>query len=246
MEIPTNCPECASELVTQNDQLFCLNADCPAKNKKRVEHFCKTMEIKGLGPSRIEALELDNIQDIYSIDRDYMVSMLRSEKIADTLVKEIEQSKDQELWKALAGMSIPLIGKTYSKKVCDVVNNLFEITEEKCTEAGLGNKATTNLMYWVENTLPSLSKVLPPLNNTNTPKKNVKASKGVVCITGKLKSYKTKKEAYNDLEQAGYTISESVTKSVSYLIDESDKGSTKRTKAESLGIPIITNVKQLL
>jgi NAD-dependent DNA ligase len=37
-----------------------------------------------------------------------------------------------------------------------------------------------------------------------------------------------------------------VTKATDYLVDEEDKGSSKRKKAESLGITIITNLNTFL
>ena len=46
---PTSCPTCASVLELVNDQLFCRNKLCPAQSAKRVEHFAKTLKIKGLG-----------------------------------------------------------------------------------------------------------------------------------------------------------------------------------------------------
>jgi NAD-dependent DNA ligase len=76
--------------------------------------------------------------------------------------------------------------------------------------------------------------------NSNT------SSKQTICITGKLSSYKTKAEAYKALEEAGYQPVESVTKTTDYLVDEEDKGSSKRKKAESLGITIITNLNTFL
>ena len=53
---PTHCPSCDSELDWVNDSLYCRNRLCPAQNSKAVEHFAKTMKIKGLGPASIEKL----------------------------------------------------------------------------------------------------------------------------------------------------------------------------------------------
>ena len=44
---PTQCPSCDSVLEWVNDQLFCRNGSCPAQNSKAVEHFAKTIKIKG-------------------------------------------------------------------------------------------------------------------------------------------------------------------------------------------------------
>jgi NAD-dependent DNA ligase len=61
-----------------------------------------------------------------------------------------------------------------------------------------------------------------------------------------LSSYKTKAEAYKSLIEHGFKITESVTKTTDYLVDEGDKSSTKRKKAEELGIKIITNLDNFL
>jgi DNA ligase (NAD+) len=67
-----------------------------------------------------------------------------------------------------------------------------------------------------------------------------------VCITGKLASFKTKSEATKALENMGFKVTESVTKQTNYLVDEDNKGSSKRTKADQLGITIIENLSQFL
>ena len=65
---PELCPSCDSSLVWENDILYCRNTECSAKNAKMVEHFARTLKIKGLGPKSIEKLGLENISDIYSMD----------------------------------------------------------------------------------------------------------------------------------------------------------------------------------
>jgi len=47
------------------------------------------------------------------------------------------------------------------------------------------------------------------------------------------------------LESLGYSIMKSVTKKTDYLVDEEGKQSSKRTKAESYGTPIV-NIKDLI
>jgi NAD-dependent DNA ligase len=61
-----------------------------------------------------------------------------------------------------------------------------------------------------------------------------------------LTSFKTKAEATKILEAAGLIVVESVTKTLKYLIDEEDKGSTKRKKAEEYGVTIVTNLKDFV
>ena len=59
---PANCPSCGSILEWKNDQLFCVSHSCQTKVYKRVEHFAKTLRIKGLGPKTVEKLALKDIE----------------------------------------------------------------------------------------------------------------------------------------------------------------------------------------
>ena len=72
------------------------------------------------------------------------------------------------------------------------------------------------------------------------------ANKGVVCISGKLKSYKTKAVAKTLLEKEGYVVKSSLTKDVTILINESGIESAKTRTARDKGITIIQNLKDLI
>lgn len=245
IEIPTECPCCNYPLELVNDQLFCRNTACGAQLNKRVEHFCKTLGIKGMGSRTVEKLGLSDITELFYLDSEQVVESLGSEKVALKLLDEIERSKSADLATVIASFSIPLVGSTASKKLCEVVTSVDEISYDTCKQAGLGDKVTQNLVAWLETDFQEMREFLPfsfksqKNSNTNTNQKTI-------CITGKLSSYKTKAEAYKSLEEAGYTPVESVTKATDYLVDEEDKGSSKRKKAESLGITIITNLNNFL
>jgi len=247
IQIPTTCPCCSYKLELVNDQLFCRNTACGAQLGKKVEHFCKTLGIKGMGPKSVEKLDLQDLTELFYLDLDSVTEALGSEKTAAKLLDEIERAKSADLATVLASFSITLVGQTASQKICSVVNHIDEITFEKCKEAGLGDKVSENLITWLETDFPDLREFLPfsfksNRNSTTNSNNNSKT----VCITGKLSSYKNKAEAYQALEAAGYKAVESVTKTTDYLVDEEDKASTKRKKAESLGIQIITNLNTFL
>ena len=245
IEIPTECPCCNYPLELVNDQLFCRNTACSAQLNKKVEHFCKTLGIKGMGSRTVEKLGLSDITELFYLDAEQVVESLGSEKVALKLLDEIERSKSADLATVIVSFSIPLVGSTASKKLCEVVTSVDEISYDTCKQAGLGDKVTQNLVAWLETDFQEMREFLPfsfksqKNSNTNTNQKTI-------CITGKLSSYKTKAEAYKLLEEAGYTTVESVTKATDYLVDEEDKGSSKRKKAESLGITIITNLNTFL
>ena len=244
IEIPTHCPCCNYKLELVNDQLFCRNQACDAQLSKRVEHFCKTMGIKGMGAKTIEKLGLADITEIYYLDQAEVASQLSSIKTAEKLLSEIEKSRSAPLNQVLASFSIPLVGNTASTKISSVVNHIDEINLETCKQAGLGDKVTENLLNWLELDFQEMREFLPFSFRSENPAINTSGK--TVCITGKLSSFKTKAEAYKQLTNHGFRISESVTKTTDYLVDEEDKSSTKRKKAEQFGIQIITNLQIFL
>lgn len=242
--IPTHCPCCDYPLDLVNDQLFCRNGACSAQLDRKLEHFCKTLSIKGMGPKTIEKLALADITELYYLDEDSVAEALGSKTVAMKLMGEIEKSKTSDLATVLAAFSIPLIGNTAATKIAATVNNIEEINPESCKQAGLGEKATNNLMSWIETEYPELKEFLP--FDFSSTKKPMAVTGKTVCITGKLVSYKTKTEAKTVLEAYGFKVVETVTKTLDYLVDEAGDMSTKRKKADSYGITIINNLNEFL
>ena len=70
-------------------------------------------------------------------------------------------------------------------------------------------------------------------------------TKGVVCISGKLKSYKTKAQATEHLEKLGYLVKSSLTKDVNILVNESGVESAKTRTARERGVKILTNLNEI-
>lgn len=241
IEIPTKCPACDYPLETVNEQLFCRNTACSARLDKMIEHFAKTLSIKGLGAKSVEKLNLADITELFYLDEDSLAESLGSSKLAEKLLGEIDKARSAGLEVVLASFGIPLIGGTASSKICSVVSHIDEINAETCKLAGLGAKATNNLLTFLETDFMDMREFLPfsfAVSSSKSSSINCKS----VCITGKLSSFKNKAEAGKALEEAGFKVVDSVTKTTDYLVDEENKQSSKRTKAESLGIPIISNL----
>ena len=247
IEIPEVCPSCGTSLELRNEQLFCNEPSCPAKNSKIVEGFSKTLRIKGLGPKTIEKLDLEYIEDIYMLTEERIKTKLGSEKIASKLINEIELSKNANLQELLPAFAIPLFGSTASQKLCNTISHIEELTEKRCSEAGLGPKVTTNICSWYKTEYENRYKRLPftwkadifegiPIVDINE----------VVCITGRLKSYRTKADAKKVLEKFGFRVKDTLTKDVTILVNESGIESSKTRSAESKGIRIVTNLTQLI
>lgn len=234
VEIITNCPSCNSVLERVKDQLFCRNPKCEGIQSKQVVNYAKVMEIKGLGERTVEKLELFTIPDIYSLN----LSVAREaigDKMAAKLIGEIENSKITTIDKFIAACSIPLIGQTAGRKLAAVINNPFDLSEDICKKAGLGDKATQNLMSWFNTEfLDNLAELPIEFQETS----NAKDSDITVCITGKIPGYtKAKLAAY--LADFGVNVVDNVSKKIDYLICDTRKDSTKERKATELGIKIV-------
>ena len=243
---PTDCPACGSHLELVNEQLFCRNPKCPAQWDKKLEGFTSTLKIKGFGPSTINKLQIQDYSEIYQLTVEDIQSRLGSEKLATKLVAEIEKSKSSKLQELIPAFSIPLIGRSAAAKLCSVVSDVEEINESTCSQAGLGPKATENILNWLEmDYYPNQYRDNLPFKwkNKIVEKKEVT---GVVCITGKLKSYPTKAHAQKVLESKGFVVKSSLTKDCTHLINESGIESAKTQTARDRGVIIINNIVKFL
>ena len=239
--VPSTCPSCGYKLELSFPLLYCRSSSCGDQSSKKIEHFAKTLKIKGLGPAAINSLGLESINDIYAISEYEIIDLLGSQKLGEKLFTEIENSVKAPLNILLAAFSIRLIGKTASEKLSAVCESIHDINEDSCAKAGLGPKATESLLGWIEEEYPLLD--LPHSFAFESPKVR---TGGVVCISGKLKSFGTKAQATEALEQHGYTVKSSVTKDVTILVNESGVESQKTTKARESGVTIVENLLDFL
>lgn len=247
IEAPTVCPSCSSPLKWEKHILFCKNPMCGSQKQKKILHFAKTLKIKGLGPAAIEKLEITDVDEIYSLTLEQIVVLLGSEKIAEKLKAEIDNSRTAPLNMVLPAFSISLIGQSATDKLSKLLNHISEINDTTCKEAGLGPKSTENLLNWLyvdflcfyDGALPFDFKFVREEAKTTT-------KTGIVCISGKLKSFKTKADATTALQDAGYEVKGTLTKQVTILINESGVESSKTQSARNSGILIVTNLNNFL
>jgi len=224
IEIPTNCPSCDYKLVRIKDQLFCHNDECQAKNSKIVEKYANKLKIKGLGPAAVVKLGLSTINDIYDLSEEELEQTLGKNGLKVYI--EIQDKTTLVLSDFLGACSIPLFGKTTAEKITTTLEN---ITKESLMKDGIGDKASTNLILWLQDT------VFPPQINFIEP---VKLTGLKVCISGKIPGYtKAKLGAY--LADYNISVVSTVNKGIKYLISE-EKTSAKAQKAIKLNIEIIS------
>lgn len=229
---PTACPSCGSVPVQVSDQLFCKNQNCSEQLVKKVEKYCKTLRILGLGISRLKQLNLQGIEELYTLSEKDIAEKLGSEKIAATIYSNIQATtKGVELADFIAALSIPHIGSTKAKEIAaSGKTNLADITEEDCTTLGpVALESFKNFL--TTGTWPNI----PTVNSAKQ-----EADKGTVVITGKISGFSNRNELKAQLEQKGYTVRSTVSKNTDYLICENpESNSSKIVKARDIGIKIV-------
>jgi len=236
VEIISSCPICASKLERVNNQLFCRNISCAAKNFKQVQAFAKKMKIMGLGEKTVEKLGLSGIRELYEITEDLLIKGI-GEKLGRKLYFEIEGSRNTNIAVFLSSLSIPLIGSTAAGKIASLIKNIDEINIEKCKEAGLGPKASTNLSEWVINEWPNYKDLDLTFESVKVPSIKTKHN---VCVTGKIEGY-TRDSIRVYLGSLGVKVTNSVTKNTEILIcNDKTSSSSKVKKAGELNIEINT------
>jgi len=239
---PKGCPSCSALLYQVNDQLFCPNnIDCPAQTSKRVQAFTKSLKIKGFGEAAIEKLELTDPSQLLTLTKEEYLVAGFSEHMAAKLQGVIQDRISQGISpnEFIAAMSIPLIGDTAARKLN--ISSIEEITFEVCKSSGLGDKATTNLMQWVNQSWPLYREGWGSRLKQSTATTIKSQSTGItVCITVKLNDFSSRDSATTYLQGLGITVKDSVTKAVNYLICEDGKtSSSSYKKAVENNIPII-------
>jgi DNA ligase (NAD+) len=199
------------------------------------------MKIKGLGPKSIEKLELTDVPEIYALEEVELTEVLG--KVGETIFKNIQASKRIDFSTFLASLSIPLIGQTVSKKIGEFSNSLTALDDLLLSKAGVGEKARSNLLQWLENYVEIFSSLPIVFDPIKVGVKKVELGK--VCITGKLADFSNRTQAKACLEELGYKVVGTISKTLDYLVDEQDSKSSKNTKAKDLNIPI-TSMQHLI
>jgi len=201
---------------------------------KLLEHFIKTLDIKGLGPASVSKMQLKHPVDIYQ-KQDWSMLGVNGEKV----LVEIERSKTKPYELVLASLGIPGVGKRASKLIVKHIPSFDRLREIEMIQIhGIGPKTIENLLSWLDTneewvyTLPlrlEQNQSIDLGNNSGEVKK--------ICITGKLDM--TRNELAEILESKGFKVSNTVTKDCYALITAGDTSSSKYKKAESTGITVI-------
>ena len=263
-QAPDRCPVCGQPLVREEDtaDIRCVNPSCPAQLTRTIAYFCSRdcMNIMALGDTLVDALIQDgylaNFADIYRL-KDHQEELigkgiLGKEKNTDKVLANIESSKANSPERLLAGLGIRNVGRRTAQQLMRVFPSLPDLakaTEEELTaipDIGETTAACITAFFANEENQKvcedlqalGVNMVMPKEENTSN------ALQGLtIVITGTLPTL-GRKEAEELITKNGGKASGSVSKKTSYLVAGEAAGS-KLTKAQALGVPVITEEELL-
>ncbi len=252
---PDVCPVCGTPVVRSEDEaaVRCPNVDCPAQIFRSIVHFASkgAMNIDGLGPAIVDALLksglIKSVADLYKLTVPDLLELENfKEKSATNLINAIEKSKSNSLDRLIFGLGIRNIGQASAKLLCekfgDIDNIMSATVEEIATIDGFGEVMAESVVKELNE--PHMIKLINRLKEygVNTSFEKVQIDnrfEGMTFVlTGTLPTLK-RNDAKLIIEKYGGKASGSVSKKTSYVLAGEEAGS-KLTKAQELGIPIIS------
>lgn len=255
-EFPTLCPSCGSPVSQDEGEaaIRCTNTDCPAQLMRHLIHFVgrDAMDIDGLGPAVLEQLVNEGLvkspADLYRLKIDDVSNLERmAEKSANNLISAVEKSKENELYRLVFALGIRNIGLKAAKLLCENFPTIDDIMNAKAADFEMIDGFGKVMALSIENyfALDGTKELIADLKSLGLKMKSSapKSSGGIFSgktfvLTGTLPTMK-RSEASKIIEENGGKTSSSVSKKTSYVLAGEEAGS-KLTKAQSLGITIIT------
>ena len=257
--LPHVCPICGGDVQIKkevdSEMLYCINPQCEGKLVNRIEHFFgkKGLDAKGISKATISKLIdlgwVTRIADVFDLSR-YASEWKNlpgfGEKSVSNILGSIEACRNCDLESAIAGIGIPLVGRTVARDLAKRFANYGAFKEniegsfDFSTLGGYGyemNKSLktfdySELDYIVENYL---------IFKEEKNEENEQSLEGLTfCVTGKVSIFKNRDELSAFIESKGGKVTGSVSKNTNYLINnDTESTSAKNKKAKELNIKII-------
>lgn len=215
-------------------KLFCENHESLSA-PKILEHFIKTMGIKGLGPASVKKMELVHPLDLYK-DQKWSILGANGSKVK----AEIEKSKTKPYHVVLASFGIPQVGLTVAENIVKKIPRFDRLRDIEITKVeGVAEKTIESILSWLDVNEEWVTELPLNLSHDLTVESIVAPIKKgkKVCITGKLDL--TREELSEILTGYGYEVKDGVTRDLHVLISGGDTTSSKYKKAEQYGITIL-------
>ncbi len=261
----THCPDCNTELVrTEGDaKHFCPNEyGCPTQITGRIQHFIsrKAMNIDGIGAETIELLFKEGLihdyADLYDLKMEQIIPLERmAEKSAQNIVEGIEKSKEIPFEKVLFALGIRFVGETVAKKLAKhfkSIDNLMKASfEELITVDEIGDRIANSVLDFSNNLVTiqqveRLKRYGVQLEVSAESLQNISSIlQGKIFVVSGVFSHFGRNDLKKSIEDNGGKVASSISSKTTYVVAGDNMGPSKLAKAESLGIPIISEFDYL-
>ena len=224
--------------------------------RRNLEYFAskQALNIEGLGEKNVNLLVdaglLKSLVDLYRLQKSDLIKLERFGELSATkLINAIEGTKQAPLAKFITALGIRHVGAQTAVALADAFQSLEALrdaTEEellKIPDIGLTVSESILAYFADEDNLRQLddfaSLGVHPVyvNHDNAPLKGQS-----FVVTGTLTDM-GREEAEDLLREKGATVTSSVTKNTTALIAGAKPGASKVTKAEKLGIKVISEAE---
>ena len=224
--------------------------------RRNLEYFAskQALNIEGLGEKNVNLLVdaglLKSLVDLYRLQKSDLIKLERFGELSATkLLNAIEGTKQAPLAKFITALGIRHVGAQTAVALADAFQSLEALrdaTEEellKIPDIGLTVSESILAYFADEDNLKQLDDFkalgVDPIyiNHDNAPLKGQS-----FVVTGTLTDL-GREEAEDLLREKGATVTSSVTKNTTALIAGVKPGASKVTKAEKLGIKIISEAE---
>lgn len=255
----SNCPECGSELKKNEGEAnhYCVNTTlCSPQVSGRIQHFIsrKAMDIDGLGAETVNLLVenklINNYSDIYRLKVEDLLGLERmAEKSSENLINGVLMSKKISFDRVLYALGIRHVGVTVAKKLAQHYNNIDALMcasyEDLESVDEIGGKIAESIISFF-NTQENLMMIndlkFYGLNFEIDESKVFKSSKlknKLFVVSGVFSKF-SRDDLKLEIEKNGGKVKSSISSKTNYVIAGDNMGPSKKIKAESLGINIIS------
>jgi DNA ligase (NAD+) len=251
--IPDTCTICGTTLVA-GSTLYCPNNECPETKLHRVAKWVKVHNIMHIGTETLNACmkagKVAYIKDLYTLDRAVyadLFGLAMGFKIYD----EIHKANSTTLAKFIAGFDLDSIGVTLMTRIqkelkLKTLDDALALTPSQVEKVpGIGHILSESLISQLaqhSHEMRELQKwvlISNPEMVEGTGLDSSLAGK-VFCFTGALHHF-TRTEASKMVKDRGGTVTDTISKQVTYLVTTDILGKTaKYKKAKNLGITILS------
>jgi DNA ligase (NAD+) len=244
--MPDDCPSCNAPAKRDGAHLFCTNPACASQLSRRVLYWLNMHDVKGVGPSIVAEMcgrgIVKDLSDLYYLDADKLYPATGSRKIAQNIIQEVMMKSEMPLWKFMAGLGIPSLGKTASKAIAKRYADIDEVMDATVDDLlildGIGGVTATQILSGLAHMQEEIE-ALKRVVEIEEPVTGGCLSGLSFCLTGAMS--RKRNEIAADIEAVGGEVKSSVGKGLNYLVQaDPSSQSSKTKKAEKYGTKVIS------